>query len=211
MPSCPSDDVVAKAWRPDLVSLGLALLFSQSRSQRHDHAGLIDLSGSLSTPFGKSAHGPTESRGLVVRSRATSLSLVTALVSDGQTTDKLTSVYWNLVDWVPDSNGETGLSENRRDKSGTVIGLVTFLFGVGLIVATFAYARDLFSVDPGKAMNVKPGETLDINSVVSSFMGVVVKILLLIVMSAIGSVVASRGIKLYVQAGNFITKKEIGQ
>lgn len=100
------------------------------------------------------------------------------------------------------------MSTNKRDRSGTVIGLVTFLFGVGLIVTTFLLAKDLFSVSPDEMLRIKPGTALDLNSVASSGFALLAKIILLVLMSAIGSVVASRGIKLYVQAGTVAESPE---
>ncbi len=99
------------------------------------------------------------------------------------------------------------MSKSRRDVTGTIIGLVVFLVGVGLIVATFASAKEMFAVEPGSAIGINQGETLNINRVTASMAGVLVKIVLLVVMSAIGSVVASRGIKLYVQAGGVVQSK----
>ncbi|HXH61130.1 MAG TPA: hypothetical protein VNI20_07205 [Fimbriimonadaceae bacterium] len=90
------------------------------------------------------------------------------------------------------------MAERRREPAGIVIGLLTFLGGVALIVFTFALARDLFSQSPESAVGIKPGTALDTNKMVSQALNVATKVVLLIVMSGIGSILASRGIKLYV-------------
>ena len=93
------------------------------------------------------------------------------------------------------------MAEVRRDPVATVVGLLTFLGGVALIVTTFTLARGMFSVSPEDAMGIKPGQTLDINRVMAAALGVLMRVVLLIVMAGIGSIVASRGIKLYVHGG----------
>jgi hypothetical protein len=90
------------------------------------------------------------------------------------------------------------LSERRRDPVASTLGLLTFLGGVGLIVAAFALAREMFATPPDVAMGVKEGATIDLNVVLSSGMTVLMKVVLLVVMAGFGSMVASRGIKLYI-------------
>ncbi len=99
------------------------------------------------------------------------------------------------------------MSDKRRDGWGTFFGLLTFLGGVGLIVATFALAQGMFSVSPEVALDIRKGETLDLNKVVAAGVVIVVRVLLLIVMAGLGSVVASRGIKLYVLSGTAQSSK----
>lgn len=93
------------------------------------------------------------------------------------------------------------MPDRRRDGVATTIGLLTFLGGIGLIVATFWIAQTMFSVEPGDALGVKEGQVLDLNGVVGAGMLILMKVLLLVVMAGIGSAVANRGIKLYVQGG----------
>lgn len=93
------------------------------------------------------------------------------------------------------------MADRKRDGWGTFFGLVTFLGGVGLVVATFFLAQGMFSVTPEVALGIKSGETLDVNRVAAAAIVVLVKVLLLIVMAGLGSIVASRGIKLYVSSG----------
>jgi hypothetical protein len=98
--------------------------------------------------------------------------------------------------------------ERRRDAVALTIGLITFLGGVGLIVATFVIAQAMFSVPADEAIGIKKGETLDLNGVVGAGLFIVMKVLLLVVMAGIGSAIATRGIRLYVQGGSLeVTRK----
>ncbi|MEX2242255.1 MAG: hypothetical protein WD716_00250 [Fimbriimonadaceae bacterium] len=90
------------------------------------------------------------------------------------------------------------MSERRRDPVASTLGLLTFLGGVGLIIAAFALAREMFATPPDVAMGVSEGQTLDLNVVLASGMAVLMKVVLLVVMAGFGSMVASRGIRLYV-------------
>lgn len=94
------------------------------------------------------------------------------------------------------------MAESRRDGFGTVLGLLTFLGGMGLVVTTFVLAQGMFVVSPEEALGIQPGEVLDINGVVARGVTIVLRILLLIVMAGIGSLIASRGIKLYILSGS---------
>ena len=89
------------------------------------------------------------------------------------------------------------MSERRRDPVASTLGLLTFLGGVGLIVAAFALARQMFATPPDVAMGVNEGQTIDLNVVLASGMAVLMKVVLLVVMAGFGSMVASRGIRLY--------------
>jgi hypothetical protein len=88
----------------------------------------------------------------------------------------------------------------RPDWLGGVVGILTFLLGVGLLVLTFQQANAMFSVDPAKALQVKQGAQVDLMKTGESFVGVVGRILFLLVMSVVGSVIANRGIKLYAES-----------
>ncbi len=99
------------------------------------------------------------------------------------------------------------MPERRRDGFATTIGLLTFLGGVGLIVATFWLAQSMFSVDPEDALGIQKGSPLDLNNVVAAGVWILMRVILLIVMAGIGSAVATRGIKLYTQSGD-LSKKD---
>ncbi len=88
----------------------------------------------------------------------------------------------------------------KPDWLGGVVGILTFLVGVGLLLLTFQRAYDLFSIEPAKALNLKPNATADLAKTGESFAGILGRILVLLVMSAVGSVIANRGIKLYAES-----------
>lgn len=77
-----------------------------------------------------------------------------------------------------------------------MLGFVAFLGGIGLLVLTFQFAYEMFRVPADHALGVAPGKTLQIAEVVASFIGVLVRILLLLVMGLVGSLIANRGILL---------------
>lgn len=77
------------------------------------------------------------------------------------------------------------------------LGLIVFLIGVGMVIFAFKLAYDLFTVPPSLALDIEFGKPLDINRSIESTYGVLIKVIVLILMTAFGSVVANRGIKLY--------------
>ncbi len=85
----------------------------------------------------------------------------------------------------------------RSDWVGSVIGLLVFAAGIGLLVLTFQQAFTLFSVPTQVAMGAS-GKTIDLYVAGQSFASLVIRVLLLLVMCVVGSVVANRGIRLYV-------------
>lgn len=66
-----------------------------------------------------------------------------------------------------------------------------------MIIVTFMLARDLFGVAPEAALGATDGEALNVNRTVDNLSGILVRILLLVVMGGLGSMIATRGIKLY--------------
>lgn len=92
-------------------------------------------------------------------------------------------------------------SELRRpDWLGGVVGILTFLVGVGLLLVTFQQAYGMFSVEPAQALGIRPGDKVDIGRTGENFVGIVGRVLFLLVMSAVGSVIANRGVKLYAES-----------
>lgn len=89
------------------------------------------------------------------------------------------------------------LERPRPTYTGTVLGIVTFLAGIGVLVFTFKLAFDLFGLEPASLFDLKPGAALDLNRAGATMMGVIIKVLLLLVMALVGGIVASRGIHLY--------------
>lgn len=96
---------------------------------------------------------------------------------------------------------------NRSDWLGATIGFVTFLGGVALLLFTFKLAYDMFSVSPEKAVGITKDNAVDIAKAGESLASIAMRILLLLVMSGVGSMVANRGIKLYVSARSLTSLK----
>ncbi|MBI1755770.1 MAG: hypothetical protein HY248_00230 [Fimbriimonas ginsengisoli] len=85
----------------------------------------------------------------------------------------------------------------RRDLFGSILGILVFLGGVALLLITFREAYRMFSVPAGDALGVHAGATVDLNRAGSTFVGLIVRILLLVVMAIVSSLIANRGIQLY--------------
>ncbi len=79
------------------------------------------------------------------------------------------------------------------------VGLLTFFVGIVLIAFAFKLAYDLFAIPPDIAVASSESEPLKLDVTVKSLITILVRILLLVVMAGIGSMVATRGIKLYSQ------------
>jgi hypothetical protein len=95
----------------------------------------------------------------------------------------------------------------RRDSTVSVLGLVVFLAGVGLLLVTFKLAYDMFSVPPERALPLQ-GATIQVGVVGSTVAGLVLRVLLLIVMGLTGSLIANRGIHLYTESRSQIRTVE---
>ncbi len=85
----------------------------------------------------------------------------------------------------------------RRRGGSAWVGLLTFVFGVLMIVIAFKLAYDLFQVPPEVRLKIEPDEPIQLSQAASTFMEVLVRILMLVVMAGFGSMVANRGVKLY--------------
>lgn len=90
--------------------------------------------------------------------------------------------------------GPTGLA-------GGLFGILVFLAGVALLALAFQRAFVMFDQNPISIFtDPKQKGVLDLGSVVPKFLGVLVQIMLLLVMSVVGGMVANRGIRLYADA-----------
>ncbi len=89
------------------------------------------------------------------------------------------------------------MSSGSGGTAGRILGILAFLAGVGLIVLTFQQAYTMFSTSPADALNVKPDTPLNVNQTVDSLIQNVLKVLLLLVMAAAGSLLANVGIRLF--------------
>ena len=85
----------------------------------------------------------------------------------------------------------------RRDLPGSLLGILTFLGGVGLLLLTFRLAYDLFTVPPTDALGLRGAKELNVATAGNSVTALLMRILLLFVMGFVGSMVANRGISLY--------------
>ena len=84
-----------------------------------------------------------------------------------------------------------------RDRLGAFVGMATFLGGVAILVLTFFLAYHLFQVPPERALDLQAGKPLDVNDAGRALLGLVYRIVMLLLMCVAGSMIASRGIKLY--------------
>lgn len=89
----------------------------------------------------------------------------------------------------------------RNTKSGSisasVLGIVVFLAGVGLLAFTFNLAHTMFSVPVETALDADKKPTLDPAVISQSLIGIVKQVLLLVIMGLMGSLIANRGISLF--------------
>lgn len=86
---------------------------------------------------------------------------------------------------------------NSGSISGSVLGMLVFLFGVSILVFTFKLAYDMFMLPPQDALGIKPKQPLDLTQAGQSLVGQLLKVLLLAVMGLMGSLIANRGISLF--------------
>lgn len=85
----------------------------------------------------------------------------------------------------------------RKDFVAGFFGILAFLVGLGLIGWSFWLAYQLFVVPPSMVLTQGPDKPIDVNQTVNALFNLLVKVLLLLVMAAFGSMIATRGIKLY--------------
>lgn len=89
---------------------------------------------------------------------------------------------------------------DRRDGLGTLVGLLVFLGGVALLLVTFQLAYVQFGAPPERTLGLTAGQPLDLPEAGRGLLGFLVRFLLLLAMGAVGSMVATRGLKLYAAA-----------
>lgn len=85
----------------------------------------------------------------------------------------------------------------KRDWIGPLFGVLFFVGGVILLGITFRSAFDLFQKPPTSVLAGKDGKTIDLNQAPSAVYELVFRSAMLLVMCVAGSMIASRGIKLY--------------
>jgi hypothetical protein len=89
------------------------------------------------------------------------------------------------------------MASSRRDGLASFLGIVVFLVGVGLIGAMFWQAWLMFSTAPAQNLGLKSGKPIDFAVVMAQMGRLIIQILLLVVMTGIGSALANRGVKMY--------------
>ena len=87
--------------------------------------------------------------------------------------------------------------ERGGDTLGKLIGVLVFLLGIAVIVAAVVLAYELF-LDPLVAMPANSlGPRATWQGLVAGFIGLIMRILLLLVVSISGAFLATRGIRMY--------------
>jgi hypothetical protein len=88
-----------------------------------------------------------------------------------------------------------------------MLGILTFLGGVGLLLLTFRLAYELFTVPPADALGLRGAKELNAASAGNSLTAILIRILLLFVMGFVGSMIANRGVSLYTASRALPTPK----
>ncbi len=96
-----------------------------------------------------------------------------------------------------DSKQGGRITKSRGSISGSLLGLLVFLGGVALLAFTFKLAYQMFIVPPQDALGIKEGKPLDLGQAGQSFVGVLIKILMLVIMGLVGSLISNRGVTLF--------------
>jgi len=99
-------------------------------------------------------------------------------------------------------------THGKREPIGSVLGLFTFLGGIGLLLITFRLAYEMFEVPPPDALNIGQAKVLNPASVGNSLTVILVKILLLLIMGVVGSLIANRGVSLFTHSRGIHIPKE---
>jgi hypothetical protein len=90
------------------------------------------------------------------------------------------------------------VSEERRpDWFGVILGASVFLVGIALLIFTFIQAARLFGQSPSELIQ---RENAEITQIGASMGEVILRIGLLLMMSVVGSMISSRGVKMYLAA-----------
>jgi len=85
----------------------------------------------------------------------------------------------------------------KTDPVGASVGILTFVAGVALLGLTFYAAYQMFTISPQQAMAIQPGKSVDLVKTGDSFIRLLERVVLLVVMGAVASALSNRGIKLY--------------
>ncbi len=85
----------------------------------------------------------------------------------------------------------------RRDWLGRLLAIVILWLGIGLMLACFWFAYQMFQTPPQQLLNNPETNKPDLNSVVAGIWASLRSILLLVLMTIVGGMIANRGITLY--------------
>lgn len=85
----------------------------------------------------------------------------------------------------------------RPDWLGSALGVATFLLGVFLLWQTFQWAHDILVQSPEQALKLDKDKAVDIGVAGQSLVSIAQRLLALVLMAGIGSMIATRGVKLY--------------
>ena len=99
-------------------------------------------------------------------------------------------------------------AHGKREPVGSVLGLLTFLGGIGLLLLTFRLAYEMFEIPPSDALNIGQAKVLNPATVGNSLTVIIVRILLLLIMGVVGSLIANRGITLFTHSRGIHVPKE---
>jgi hypothetical protein len=86
---------------------------------------------------------------------------------------------------------------SRRDATGSIVGLLVFFAGVGLLGLTFKLAYEQFNVPHAKALGLVKGQAIDPGATGGGLLDVLINLGVLFVMAVVGSMVANKGVGLY--------------
>lgn len=81
-------------------------------------------------------------------------------------------------------------------KAGRLSGIIIFVAGIAMVIAVFFLARSIFS-----SITASPSQPGPAGEVASNVVAVLLQAILLVVMALSGSLLASKGIQLYIACG----------
>lgn len=100
-------------------------------------------------------------------------------------------------------------THGRRDAFGSILGIVTFLGGVGLLLLTFREAFSMFETPPRDALGIGNSKVLEPTTVGNGLMTIVIRIALLLIMGIVASLITNKGIHLYTECRGRAIKHEV--
>jgi hypothetical protein len=96
----------------------------------------------------------------------------------------------------------------KTDPFGATVGILSFLAGVTLLALTFYAAYQMFTVPPHEAMGIQANKSVDFAKTGDSFIRLLERVVLLVVMAGVASALSNRGVKLYAASRIATTHQE---